>query len=394
VEYTPHSELKDRLIRLQRAMSVAGLEAVLIMENMDMYYFTGTAQAGYVWVPASGLPVLMVRKDQARAALESRWNPVPVRSLRDLPSILGEAGLPVPAVAGLEMDVLPVREFWRIQQQFPAVKWEDASGLIRRVRSVKSPYELSILRECGKLHDNLFAHIPRVLTEGIPETTLAAELESFLRRQGHQGYVNFRGFNLEMHYGHILAGPQGAVASSTESPTGGLGLGPAFPFSVSRHAITRNVPVGVDYVGRYHNYLVDQTRIYVIGELDPELQRAHGVALDIQEEIAKRAVPGVSCGSLYQLAVEMAQEAGLQDHFMGWGNQVSFIGHGLGLELNELPVLARGVEERLEEGMVVAVEPKFIFPNRGVVGIENTFVVTAAGLERLTCFQDEVIAVP
>jgi Xaa-Pro aminopeptidase len=94
---------------------------------------------------------------------------------------------------------------------------------------------------------------------------------------------------------------------------------------------------------------------------------------------------------VYTKAVDLAAAAGYEDHFMGCGaTRIRFVGHGVGLELDEYPFLAKGQEMALAENMVVALEPKLIFPGKGVVGIENTFVVTANGLEPLTRFPDGV----
>src|SRR6185369_9875851 len=99
---------------------------------------------------------------------------------------------------------------------------------------------------------------------------------------------------------------------------------------------------------------------------------------------------------LWERARTMADEAGLGDRFMGPpGDQARFVGHGVGLELDELPVLAPGFKAPLREGMTIAIEPKFVFPGQGAVGIENTFLVTAQGGEKLTSYvADEVLRVP
>jgi len=135
---------------------------------------------------------------------------------------------------------------------------------------------------------------------------------------------------------------------------------------------------------------VDQTRIYSLGKLPDKLTRAHTVALEIQAELAGLAKPGVSSAWLYEQATKLAKEAGLEDYFMGHPKGVSFVGHGIGLEINELPVIARKHDLPLEENMVLAIEPKMVFPEAGVVGVENTFIVTKNGLERLSRYPDEI----
>ncbi len=92
------------------------------------------------------------------------------------------------------------------------------------------------------------------------------------------------------------------------------------------------------------------------------------------EKIAK---PGVPCSHLYHLSSQVVKKRGLEDHFIGTKkNQASFVGHGIGLEIDEFPLLAKGFSQPLEIGMVFAFEPKFIFPDVGVVALEDDYVVT------------------
>ena len=156
--------------------------------------------------------------------------------------------------------------------------------------------------------------------------------------------------------------------------------------------IKRNQPILVDYVFVYNGYLADHTRIFTIEGLPETLMAAHDAMLGVQKIVKKEAKPGIEAGKLYDMAFEYAKALGYEDHFMGIGpERVRFVGHGIGLELDEYPVLAEGQELPLQAGMVVALEPKLIFPGEGVVGIENTHVVTDTGLEQLTTFPDEVV---
>ena len=113
--------------------------------------------------------------------------------------------------------------------------------------------------------------------------------------------------------------------------------------------------------------------------------------MDIQTKIASIAKPGIACEVLYDIAAEMAKEAGFADKFMGTGQQAKFIGHGIGLEINEAPVLAPRMKQELEPGMVFALEPKIVLPGIGPVGIENSWVVTNERIEKLTNCNEEII---
>jgi Xaa-Pro aminopeptidase len=195
----------------------------------------------------------------------------------------------------------------------------------------------------------------------------------------------------ELFYGHLLAGPSAAVPSFLASPTGGAGVSPAVAQGAGFARIKAGEPILLDYVFVWQGYIADHTRIFALGSLPPDLLKAHQAMLDLQAVIRDQARPGLPAGDLYDTAVSWAAANGWGDWFMGADDQrIRFIGHGVGLELDEYPFLAKGQDMPLAEGMTIALEPKLIIPGRGVVGIENTHVLTARGLEPLTRFDDAV----
>ncbi|MGB9803213.1 M24 family metallopeptidase [Desulfofundulus sp.] len=393
MSYPPLAELSARLERFQEVLRNSGMDGALLVQGADLVYFCGTTQSAHLYVPARGPALFMVRRSMRRidpALLPAEV--VPLRRLDEIPGHLAARGLAMPGVLGMELDVLPVNLFRRYQKIFPG-QIVDCSLQIRELRAVKSAYELGLLKESAAVMDSVFARIPEMLRAGMCELELAARLEAEARCAGHMGLVRVRGFNQEFFWGCLLAGPSGGVPSYFDGPLGGPGFTPAFPFGVGKHSIAPGEPVMVDYVGVVNGYQVDMTRVFALHYLPEDLLDAHETALSIQNALVEAARPGVTGGELYELALEMATAAGLQEHFMGCGDQVRFIGHGVGLELNELPVLARGVKDKLQPGMVVALEPKFVFPGRGAVGIENTFAVGEQGLEKLTNYPDDVVIV-
>jgi Xaa-Pro aminopeptidase len=270
----------------------------------------------------------------------------------------------------------------------------DAAHLIRLVRSVKSTYELDLIRQAAAFSDQVAAYVPQVLDEGMTELDLAGRVEAEARRLGHQGIVRMRLWGSELFYGHLMAGPSAAVPSYLASPTGGSGVGPAVAQGPGFRRIKRNEPVLVDYVFAHKGYIADHSRIFSIGSLSDKLVHAHEAMLSVQQTIKKAAEPGVVAGEIYAMALECAAELGYGDNFMGVGNErIRFVGHGIGLELDEYPFLAAGQQMKLAEGMTLAFEPKLIYPGQGVVGTENTHVVTEHGLEQLTHYREEIVVV-
>ncbi len=390
---TPREELARRTSRFQKLLRQQGIDGAVIVQNADLFYFAGTIQRSHLFVPAEGKPLLLVKKSFARAREESALEDVvPLEASRELPGALAARGYGPFSRLGFELDVLPANDYFRYQKMFPDVKIVDISPLVRTVRAVKSAYELELMRNAAALNQLMFSRARELLREGMTEVELAGRLEAFYRCNGHQGCVRTRSFNMEVVYGHLLSGESCFAPGFLESPTGGEGLGPAFPQGAGRKVIRRNEPVLIDYVGVLDGYLVDQSRVFCLGRLPDRLVRAHRVALEIQELLKEKGRPGAMCSELYELAVNVAEKNGLREHFMGCPEPVAFVGHGIGIELDELPVIARGYNAPLEEGMVVALEPKFVFPE-GAVGIENTFVVTRRGLEVLTIFEEDIIYV-
>jgi len=391
MRFTPAGELTRRTTALQKLLQQKGVDGALILDNADLFYFAGTAHRAYLFIPAVGKPLLMVKRSFTRAQGESALEDIiSLANVKDMTKMLNEYGYNNITTLGLELDVLPAALYLLFQKLFEGARIVDISGLIRSVRMVKSSYELEVLRDAAQLNHTLFSRVKDYLKEGITELELAGQLEMVYRLAGHSGRVKMRGFDQEVYYGHVLSGTNGAIPSCMESPTGGLGVSISFPQGAGYKKIARDEPVMVDFVGVKDGYLADQTRIFCIGQLPDKLVHAHETALLIQEAVKRMAVPGALCEDIYRHAIHMAAESGYGEHFMGYSEPVPFIGHGIGIELNEWPVLAQGFKTPLKKDMVIALEPKFIFPE-GAVGIENTFVVGEKGLETLTMFNDNII---
>ncbi len=385
---TPREELEYRIKKLQAYMAEAELDAVIVVQNADLFYFTGTIQSGALYVPTSGDPIYMVRKEFSRARMESGLKEiVPFASMRGIPEILANYGYAVPARIGMEFDVMPVNFFTRYRAVFPNAAYVDASPLIRRVRMIKSKYEIHLLQDAAHQVDKVYRRAREVIREGMTDLELAAELEFVARKEGHQGYVRMRGFNAELFFAHVFSGTDTAVPAYVDTPLGGLGLNPSFGQGAGLKRIEKGEPIIVDFAGCVDGYLVDQTRVIALGALSERMKKAYDDMLRVQERMTEVAVPGTPWSHVYEVCVALAAELGYADNFMGAkGAQVSFIGHGIGIEVDEYPFLAKGFNDMvLEPGMVFAFEPKVVFPGEGAIGIEDTFYISHyEGLKQLT----------
>ena len=393
---TPKSELGRRINSLKNHLIEHNMDAALILQNIDLFYFAGTIQKANLYVPSEGDPILMVYKSVERARAESAIKKiVHLASPKKIPEILKRNGIEPPHRLGLELDVLPTNMYFNYRRLFQDTEILDISPSIRLIRAVKSSYEIDIMRRAAELSDQIAGHVPNVLQEGMTELEVAGKLEAEARRLGHQGVIRMRLWGAEMFYGHLMAGPTGAVPSYLASPTGGVGVNPAIAQGPGFKTIQRHEPILVDYVFAFNGYLSDHTRIFSLGTLPQELVDAHSAMLEVQEMVKAFAKPGVASGAIYEKSVEKAGELGYADHFMGAAGKerIRFVGHGIGLEVDEYPFLAAGQDLPLEEGMIIALEPKLIFPGKGVVGIENTHVVTQDGLEQLGRFPEEICVI-
>ncbi|BCR04527.1 peptidase M24 [Desulfuromonas versatilis] len=391
---TPATELQTRFKNLQAEMQGAGLEAVLMLQNADLFYFTGSVQQGVLYVPAEGEPVYMVRKEFGRARMESGLKEiVPFKSPKDIAGILADFGHKLPKKAGMELDVVPVALFQRFSKVLDGAEIVDASPLIRTVRAVKSKYEIEIMKDAALMMDRTYQRAKEVIREGMSDLELAAELEFFARKLGHQGVTRMRGFNSELFYGHIFSGADAAAPAFVDAPLGGIGVNPSIGQGASYKTIKKGEPIVVDMIAAFDGYMVDQTRTLCIGGLPDQLKKAYDDMLKIELKLKEIARPGAKWGEIYDECYNLACELGYQDHFMGGkGAQVSFIGHGIGVEVDEFPFIARGFKDQeLKEYMTFAFEPKAVYPGLGSVGVENTFWVAKDGLKHLTFSSEDLV---
>ena len=385
------NEIDERLKRFQERLAANGVDGAILLQKTDLYYLSGTDQDAHLWVPAQDTPLLMVRKSLERAKEDSTIEDIaPLPGLSRVPELIRKHKKMLPKRLGLELDILPSKLYMSYQKLFPDAEIVDISSLIRGVRMVKSDYEISCITKAADMADRMYEKVPGFIAESETETDLALRLEAFYRGEEHPGLVRTRTFNMECLYGHVMAGKSGAVASNSPGPTGGKGLGPFYSQSAGKDKIGRHEPVFVDYAANVEGYIADQARIFSLGNLPEKFHRAHNAMLEVQETLTEKGGPGVRAGDLYNLALKIAEKAGLEEGFMGYPDPVPFVAHGVGLEIDEWPIIGRNSETILEEGMVMALEPKFIFPGQGVVGIENTWVVTKRGMVKLNRFPDGI----
>lgn len=380
-------ELKIRWQTIQAALRKNGADAILITTNVNAFYVSGHVFKGFAYIPASGDPLFFVRRP---VGVQGDMV-VHIQRPADIPAYFHAHEIAVPKILMLESDAISYTEYTQYQSLFGTPETLNGSALMRGVRSIKSSFEIDQLRISGQKHAQTYRQIPSVYRPGMTDTDLSIEIERLLRLNGSLGLFRIAGSSMEIFMGSLIAGENADNPSPYDFAMGGSGLNPSLPVGSNGTPLTEGISIMVDMGGNFTGYMTDMTRVFSVGRLTDRAYRAHQTALDIQRAITEAAQPGTPVADFYHMAVEMAQKAGLSDYFMGHRQKAGFIGHGVGIEINEAPVVAPRSKETLEKGMVIALEPKFVLPGIGAVGIENTFVVTDKGLEKITVLEEGII---
>jgi Xaa-Pro dipeptidase len=389
-EITPQIELNNRVLRFQRQLKNSEIASAIITQNTDLFYFSGTIQRSLLYIPSEGEPVLAVSGNLERATEESKLkNIVHLKNNHELDKTISKFGYRLTGFTGLELDVLPASYYFVFQSDYKDCRFVDVSEIIKKVRMIKSEYELTWIRQACKIQDEVMLLAKNTVRPGMSELEIDGLLLGYARKRGHQGFFRCRGYNQEINCCHILSGEESALSTYVKGPLGGKGTTPNIPLGASHNLISENKPVLIDFGVGINGYVSDMTRTYVAGRLPEEMEKAHEVAREIKRFMEGWVKPGKLCSEVYNEIIELVRSRGFGDYFMGFKkNQVAFVGHGLGLELDEYPVIAPNFKEKFQENMVYAFEPKFSFPGKGAVGIEDDFRVTTDGVERLTKFDD------
>lgn len=378
---------KEKLEKIQQQMQIVGADACLLCVDVNLYYLTGRIYNGYFYIPAKGKPYFFVK----RPAGFSGENVFYIRKPEDITGILSDAGMELPEYLWLETDVLSYNESIRLEKIFRPARLGDAGKLMRNIRKVKTAEEIEQFRISAQRHVKVYKEVRECFRVGMTDLQLQYEIEYRMRKMGSLGLFRAYGSNMDVFMGSLLAGKNAEAPSPFDFALGGQGEHSIYPLGACGVVLEEGMAVMVDMAGNYTPYMTDMTRVFSVGRLADDAYRAHRVSLDIHERVMEMARPGTACADLYREAVDIAERTGLSDCFMGTQQQAKFIGHGVGLQINELPVLTPRSQEVLEPGMVFALEPKFVIPGTGAVGIENTMLVTDSGVENLTVFEEDII---
>lgn len=380
-------ELLLRRDKIRSIMAKQNIDAAIITCNANLLYTYGQIVSGYLYLPLNSPAHLFLKRPNNLAGEHIH----PIRKPEQIIELLKENNLPIPQTLMLEGDELPYTEYMRLAAMFPEATIVNGTPIIRQARSVKTEMERIMFQRAANAHVKAYEQIPSVYHEGMTDREFSIEIERLMRLQGCLGIFRVFGQSMEIFMGSVLTGDNAATPSPYDFALGGKGLDPSLPGGLNGSLLQKGQSVMVDLGGNFNGYMSDMSRVFSIGKLTEEAYAAHQVCLEVQEKVASLAKPGAVCEDLYNAAIEIVTKANFADNFMGIDQQAKFIGHGIGLEINEAPVLAPRVKQELEPGMVFALEPKIVLPGVGPLGIENSWVVTAEGVEKLTICNEEII---
>lgn len=374
------ADLEVRRRRAADIMKGRGIGGMLVSSTANLYYLAGSVFRGYLYLADDATIVSLPVKGEAAVAVTS----VRIRKPEMIADALASVGLQLPDVVGLECDSLTYNEYSRLRKCLAEAEIADVSPVLRESRMIKTAWEIARMRADGTHHVEAYRRIGRLYRENMTDIEFQIEIERVLRREGSLGFLRTAGSMMELNMGSVLAGENADTPSPYDFSMGGQGVDLSLPVGANGTVLKSGMTVMVDMNGNFNGYQTDLTRVWRIGDVSDLAMRAQKVSCEILEDLEAYSRPGVKISDMCERAYNLVRANGLEDYFMGHESQVGFIGHGVGIELNEQPVLMLRNKSELRENMTIAIEPKFVIPGVGAVGNENTYVVTASGLENLT----------
>lgn len=379
----------DELTRRVERLRNAAASDLLIADNATLFYLTGRVFNGWGYIPKDSdlAPIWFIRRPVEMEGARV----IPLRKPEEIPAKLTEMGLPLPSEIGLEMNALIYSTVMRLAAIFPDAKAVNASGAVALARSVKTPEEIELMRRSGIAQERVYRKIPSLFTPGMTDFELDVAIEHLSRLEGCLGQFRIAGDTMEFFMGNILTGENADAPSPYDFALGGAGMNPSLPVGATGEEIKPGTTVSVDVNGDYTGYMTDMTRVFTFGQVPQIAIAAHQCSIEIHREFQRMARPGVPAKELWQMAEAKAKAAGFERYFMGHRQKAGFCGHGVGIEINEMPVIAPRSRDILADHNTIALEPKFVLPHIGAVGIENTYVITPDRAICLTNAPEELL---
>ena len=369
---------------IQDNLRSVGADACLISTNVNLYYCTERVFTGYCYIPAEGESLCLVKAGRLNAG------DCAVRKPEQIREILAAAGYRQAENVLLELGEISWLEAERLKAAMKPTVCGDATAFLRRLRMCKNGKEIGQIRLSCERHVAAYREIPQIYRQGMNDVEFQHAMEYVMRRHGSLGVFRTFGGNMEIFAGSILVGENAEAESPFDFALGGAGQHASLPIGANGTRLAQGKSMMVDMGGSFTPYLSDITRTFSIGKLSEKAYRAHQVSIEMHDWFRSEVKPGMRCADIYKVCLDIAAQNELSDCFMGTRHQAKFVGHGVGLQINELPVLMPRSEDVLAANMTIAFEPKFVIAEVGAVGIENTYLITQSGVENLSVLEEEI----
>jgi len=376
-----------RIRGVQERRGDIAVDALLLNYSKSLYYFTGTTQPSFLIVSPHDYHLLISKGIEH--AFRETWLPaerVSPGGIDDIADILQRWGIRGGAL-GMELDVVPAALYLRMTRMLPQFRIVDVSKTVLEQRKIKDGQELAHLREAALILHAGHDRVMSVLREGMTELALSAEVEDAHRRAGHEGQYFVRQWDFFMGRGVLASGENLSHIAGKVQSISGAGLSAAIPLGASMRKIRKGDMVVVDIPTIYRGYHSDQSRTYVIGKAPASCRELYQGMREIADRTIQYLKPGVTCNDVYEMTFSIAREIGVEPYYLRLGGSpdpLSFVGHGVGLEVNELPLLSKGNSDVIQAGTVVTLEIEMWKSETEVVKVEDTIAVHSEGAELLT----------
>ncbi|MCF6249377.1 MAG: Xaa-Pro peptidase family protein [Desulfobacula sp.] len=389
---TPEAQIASRINAARKKMAAQHINALFLTHKPDIFYFSGTAQDCYLYIQQDQEPILFVKRYLPRVLQETSLIQIePIESIKNIPQLIELKFNRLPKSCGLAFDVVPVRDFNFYKKLFKSSNWVDCSPIIDSCRQIKSPWEISQMEKAARVSRQTYAWMQKNIKPGISEMEFCGMFEAFSRTLGHSGKLLTRHYRLEGFPFHLMSGTNGGLPGALDSPVCGTGTSNAYPYGAGPKLLKENEPILIDFGTVLNGYHMDESRMFVMGKMDQKALDASNASIEILHRTMEKMVPGIPFSEIFNTAVASSKTLHLEEQFLGLPDLKSkFIGHGIGLELVEAPIIAKERKTCLEPGMVFAVEPKFIFKDQFAAGIESVIYITEQNSRFLSLTENKI----
>jgi Xaa-Pro aminopeptidase len=376
-----YPDYTSRLAKLKLVIAKNGIKGVFLHQSRDVFYFTGTAQPSWLAVTQDDAR-LFVKSGIEFATDDLRLGGISFESERNLGKALDKAfGPPGNYRIGLELDVMTVPQFRQFEATLDGCKIVDVSEDILTIRQIKDAYEIAAVERACKAVDAGHLAAIKSWQPGMSELEASAIAEHGHRCAGHEGDYFLRQADFSMGRGPFASGENIGKISGVVFSVTGTGLSPAVPAGASRQTMSKGDLIVIDIPTCVDGYHADQSRTYSLGPASNEAKALHQALRGIADRLLADMIPGHKTSEIYNNSLRYAAELGVKEEFLSFpnGQRSHFVGHGVGLDINEPPFLTARAAGTLQAGMVLAIELHACLEGKSIVKLEDTVVVEENG---------------